>query len=157
MELLTGEFFNTLDEKGRVSLPSRLRSSLTNTLILTQGADDCLWLYPPQEWTRLVKAIMGSTSPFKANSRLVRRRIIGPSQEVEIDKAGRIAIPQSLREFAALSRDCVVLGQYEYVEIWDAARYRSYIEGSKAEYNSGFEELGALLQGEKDVLKKDGV
>ncbi|GHT96936.1 transcriptional regulator MraZ [Spirochaetia bacterium] len=144
-------------KKAGVSLPSRLRAALTNTLILTQGADDCLWLYPPKEWMQLVKVIMDSTSPFKANSRLVRRRIIGPSQEVEIDKAGRIAIPQSLREFAALSRDCVVLGQYEYVEIWDAARYRSYIEGNKAEFNSGFEELGALLQGEKDVSEKDGV
>jgi MraZ protein len=155
MDLLSGEFFNTLDEKGRVSLPSRLRSALTNTLILTQGADDCLWLYPPKEWMQLVQGIMDSTSPFKANSRLVRRRIIGPSQEVEIDKAGRIAIPQSLREFAGLNRDCVILGQFEYVEIWDAARYRAYIDGNKEEFNAGFEELGALLQGAKESPEKE--
>jgi MraZ protein len=152
MEVLTGEFYNTLDDKGRVSLPARLRSALSgNTLVLTQGADDCLWLYPPEEWKTLLRVVMESTSPFLSRSRIVRRRIIGPAQEVEIDRAGRIAVPQSLRDFAGLSKDCVVLGQYEYIEIWDAERYRLYLSASKEDFNSGSEELGALLRGDKEI------
>jgi MraZ protein len=127
MELLTGEFNNTLDDKGRVSLPSRLRSGLPgNILVLTQGVDDCLWLFPPEQWKELSRKLMESTSPFQAKSRMIQRRIIAPAQEVEIDKAGRIAVPQSLREFAGLSKDCVILGIDKYIEIWDAEKYRSY-------------------------------
>src|SRR5512138_2385936 len=97
MELLTGEFRNTLDDKGRVSLPARLRTELPgNILVLTQGVDRCLWLFPPEQWKTLSRKLMETTSPFQARARLVQRRIIAPAQEVEIDKAGRIAVPQSL-------------------------------------------------------------
>ena len=100
MNLLTGEFRNTLDEKGRLSLPARLRSELPGTsLVLTQAVDKCLWLFPPQQWQELSDKLMASTSLFQARSRLVQRRILAPAQEVEIDRLGRISIPQSLREW----------------------------------------------------------
>ncbi|MDR2900231.1 MAG: division/cell wall cluster transcriptional repressor MraZ [Treponema sp.] len=146
MDLLTGEFNNTLDDKGRVSLPSRLRSGLSgNILVLTQGVDQCLWLLPPEQWKELSRKLMESTSPFQARSRLVQRRIIAPAQEVEIDKAGRIAIPQSLREFAGLSKDCVILGIDKYIEIWDADQYRSYWDENKEEFKLAAEELGGVV------------
>lgn len=146
MELLTGEFRNTLDEKGRVSLPARLRAELSgNILILTQGVDRCLWLFQPEQWKALSQKLMATTSPFQARSRLVQRRIIAPAQEVEIDKAGRIAIPQSLREFSALTRDCVILGIEKYIELWSADEYRSYWEDNEAEFQAAAEELGSVL------------
>lgn len=146
MELLTGEFKNTLDDKGRVSLPARLRSELSgNILILTQGVDRCLWLFPPEQWKTLSKKLMETTSPFQARSRLVQRRIIAPAQEVEIDKAGRIAVPQSLRSFAELSRDCVILGIDKYIEIWDAAQYKTYWEENEQEFRAAAEELGSVF------------
>lgn len=146
MELLTGEFRNTLDDKGRISLPVRLRTELPgNTLVLTQGMDDCLWVFPPEQWRTLSKKVMESTSPFQARSRLVQRRIIAPAQEVEIDKAGRIAVPQSLREFADLTKDCVILGIDKYIEIWDAERYRSYWNANEAEFKTAAEELGSVF------------
>ncbi len=146
MDLLTGEFKNTLDDKGRVSLPSRLRTGLPgNILILTQGVDQCLWLYPPEQWKDLSRKLMESTSPFQARSRLVQRRIIAPAQEVEIDKAGRIAIPQSLREFAGLSKDCIILGIDKYIEIWDAEKYRAYWETNEEEFKQAAEELGSVV------------
>lgn len=146
MELLTGEFKNTLDDKGRVSLPSRLRSELPGSiLILTQGVDRCLWLFAPEQWKNLSRKLMETTSPFQARSRLVQRRIIAPAQEVEIDKAGRIPVPQSLREFAALTRDCVILGIDKYIEIWDAGQYRAYWEENEAEFRAAAEELGSVF------------
>ena len=152
MESLTGEFRITLDDKGRLSLPARLRSALTNTtLFLTQGMDDCLWLYPSEEWQSMLKTIMNTTNPFSSRSRNIRRRIIGPSQEVEIDKAGRIPVAQSLREFANLCKDCVVLGQFDYIEIWAEDRYRSYLAANEEEFISGSEELGNLLKSSKDI------
>jgi MraZ protein len=146
MELLTGEFKNTLDEKGRISLPARLRSELPgNVLILTQGVDRCLWLFSPEQWKQLSQKLMEATSPFQARSRLVQRRIIAPAQEVEIDKAGRVAVPQSLREFAGLSRDCVILGIDKYIEVWDADQYKAYWSQNEAEFQAAAEELGSVF------------
>ncbi|HON12527.1 MAG TPA: division/cell wall cluster transcriptional repressor MraZ [Treponema sp.] len=146
MDLLTGEFKNTLDEKGRLSLPVRLRSELPgNILVMTQGVDRCLWLFAPEQWKILSRKLMETTSPFQARARMVQRRIIAPAQEVEIDKAGRIAIPQSLREFAALNRECVILGIDKYIEIWDSDQYKQYWNENEAEFRSAAEELGSVF------------
>ncbi len=89
MNLLTGEFRNTLDEKGRLSLPARMRSELPGlALVLTQGIDKCLWVFPPLQWQEFSQKLMASTSLFQARSRLVQRRILAPAQDVEIDRLG---------------------------------------------------------------------
>ena len=145
MNLLTGEFRNTLDEKGRLSLPARMRSELPGiNLVLTQGVDKCLWLFPPMQWQELSQKLMASTSLFQARSRLVQRRILAPAQEVEIDRLGRISIPQSLREWAGLSRECVILGISKYIEIWNADEYKKYLDDNQDEFLSAAEDLGGL-------------
>ena len=145
MELLTGEYRNTLDEKGRILFPTRLRNELTgNVLILTQALDRCLWLFTPEEWKNLSGKIMESASPFNAQARLVLRRLIAPAQEVEFDKAGRLSIPQSLREYANLSKDCIVLGVNRYIELWDSAEYKTYLEETEASFNEATEELSSI-------------
>jgi len=145
MNLLTGEFRNTLDEKGRLSLPARMRSELPGiNLVLTQGVDKCLWLFPPMQWQELSQKLMASTSLFQARSRLVQRRILAPAQEVEIDRLGRISIPQSLREWAGLSRECVILGISKYIEIWNADEYKKYLDENKDEFLNAAEDLGGL-------------
>ena len=145
MNLLSGEFRNTLDEKGRISLPAKLRGELPgNEFVLTQGVDACLWLFAPEQWNALSKKLIESTSLFAARARLVQRRILAPAQEVEVDKLGRIAIPQSLREFAGLSKDCVILGITKYVEIWDAKAYKNYLATNESEFLAAAEELGGL-------------
>ena len=145
MNLLTGEFRNTLDEKGRLSLPAKLRGELPGSeFVLTPGVDNCLWLFPPEQWAALSKKLIESTSLFAARARLVQRRILAPAQEVEVDKLGRIAIPQSLREFAGLSKECVILGISKYIEIWDGEAYRKYLEDNQSEFLAAAEELGGL-------------
>jgi MraZ protein len=145
MNLLSGEFRNSLDEKGRLSLPARLRSELPNSqLILTQGVDKCLWLFPPEQWEILSRKLMESTSLFQARARLVQRRILAPAQEVEVDKLGRISVPQSLRDWAGLAKECVILGITKYIEIWDADEYRKYWDENESEFRAAAEELGGL-------------
>ncbi|HOV93649.1 MAG TPA: division/cell wall cluster transcriptional repressor MraZ [Spirochaetales bacterium] len=145
MNLLTGQFQNTLDEKGRISLPARMRSELSGTdLVVTQGIDKCLWLFPPLFWQEFSEKVMASTSLFQAKSRLVQRRILAPAQEVEIDRLGRISIPQSLREWAGLTRECVILGITKYIEIWDSQEYRHYMDENEKEFLSATEQLGGL-------------
>ena len=145
MELLTGEYKNTLDEKGRIQLPSKLRGNLSgNVLIVTQSLDRCLWLYTLEEWKNLSSKIMESASPFNTQNRLVLRRLIAPAQEVEFDKSGRLSIPQSLREYAGLAKECVILGINKYMELWDAETYEKYLLENEENFLQAAETLNEI-------------
>lgn len=144
--MITGQFQNSLDDKGRLLIPSRIRGEITgNVLVITRGLDRCLWLFPPEHWRTLSDSLMGAASPFTRKARLLQRRIIAPAQEVELDKAGRINIPQSLQGGAGLKRDCLILGIKKYVEIWDVAEYDAYLSESEEEFQEAAEELGGLV------------
>ncbi len=144
--MLTGEFRNALDDKGRLSIPARVRAELTgDTLVLTRGVDQCLWLFPPEEWKALSESLMRAASPFTKKARLLQRRIIAPAQEVELDRAGRINIPASLLQSAGLSRECIILGINRYLEIWDVEAYDAYLEENESEFQEAAEELGGFV------------
>ncbi len=145
MNLLTGEYRNTLDEKGRILFPSKLRNELeNNVLIVTQALDHCLWLFTPDEWEKLSSKLMESASPFNPKNRLVLRRLVAPAQQIEIDKNGRLSIPQGLRNYASLSKDCVILGIDRYIELWDSETYSKYLEASESSFLDAAEELGSI-------------
>jgi MraZ protein len=144
--MLTGEFRCSLDEKGRLLIPARMRTEVTgNEIILTRGVENCLWLFPPEEWKTFSENLIGSTSLFQEKARLIQRRMIAPAQETEIDKAGRIVIPQTLREYAGLSKDCLILGLKKYIEIWAEAAYQSYLSENEAKFKEAAEELGGRI------------
>lgn len=129
MDLLIGEYRNTLDEKGRILFPSKLRTALTqDSLIIAKSLDKSLWLYTPEYWTELKTKLMENTSLFSRQGRMLRDRLLGMAQVVEFDKAGRISVPQILREYAGLTKDCVIIGVDRYVELWDAEAYRKNVE-----------------------------
>lgn len=145
LSLLTGEFKNTLDEKGRIMFPVKLHSELDGSvLILTRGIDRCLWLFTPVQWKELSSKILETASPFQSQSRSVLRRLVAPAQEVVIDKSRRISIPQSLRDYANLEKDCVILGINKYFELWDSNEYEKYLGESEADFREATEELGNI-------------
>jgi MraZ protein len=144
--MITGEYRNNLDEKGRMLVPSRVRNMIPgNVLVLTRGIDKCLWVYTPEEWKKIASQILDSASVFKSKARLLQRRIIAPAQECEIDKSGRINIPPSLRDSAGLSKEVVLLAMEKYMEIWDEAEYNKYLEESEEDFLAAAEDLGDLL------------
>ncbi len=146
LNLLTGEYNSTLDEKGRIMIPSKLRTGITsNVLIVTQAiVDRCLWLFTPEEWEELSSKIMENASPFSAKNRLIMRSFIAPAQEIEFDKSGRLSIPQSLRSYAGLSKDCTILGNGKYVEIWDNQSYETYLTSNEDNLLEASEELKSI-------------
>ncbi len=143
--IITGEYKNTLDEKGRIMFPAKIRADLPDPrLIVTRGVDNCLWFFTPEEWKKLSDKVMETASLFKAESRSVVRRLIAPAQEVEFDKTGRVSVPQSLREYAGLEKDCVILGLYKYFELWDEKKYGQYLKESESEFLAASEGLGEI-------------
>ena len=145
MDLLTGEYNNTIDDKGRLSFPSKLRGAVNqNVLMITKGLDRCLWLFTSEEWAIFESKVMSNASMMKAKNMQVVRHFIAPAQPVEFDKNGRLSIPQSLREYANLSKDCVVLGIAKYVELWDNATYNEYLKASEDSFRDAVEEFNDI-------------
>jgi len=141
--MITGEFRCSLDEKGRLLIPARMRTEIPGSMvILTRGVEKCLWLFPPEEWKTFSENLIGSTSLFQEKSRLIQRRMIAPAQEAEFDKMGRIIIAQTLREYAELKKECIVLGLKKYMEIWSVASYQLYLDENEAKFKEAAEELG---------------
>jgi MraZ protein len=144
--MITGEFRCSLDEKGRLLIPSRMRTEVAgNVVILTRGVENCLWMFPPEEWKTFSEKLIGSTSLFQEESRLIQRRMIAPAQETEIDKAGRIVVPPTLREYADLKKDCLILGLKKYMEIWSEASYQDYLKENEAKFKEAAEKLGGRI------------
>ncbi len=145
--MITGEYRASLDEKGRILIPSKVRNGIDGgSLVVTRGIDRCLWLFPTEEWKRIAGNLMDSTSLFQSKARMLQRGFIAPAQEAEIDKAGRINVPASLRDYAHLKKECVVLGIENYIEIWDEESYNSYWEANQAEFQQAAEELAKIVR-----------
>lgn len=141
--MLTGEFKYSLDEKGRLMVPQPIRQAIAgNLLVVTRGIDRCIWLFPPQEWQNLAANLIDSSSLFLEKTRLIQRRILAPAQELEIDRSGRLSIPATLREYAGLKKDCIILGMLKYIEIWDEEAYQSYWKENEGLFRDAAEELG---------------
>ena len=125
--MMTGEFRAALDEKGRLLIPTKLRAEITgDTVILTKSVDRCLWLFSAAKWEVFSKAIQESIGMFSPRDLMIQRRIIGSAMELDVDKAGRIGVSSLLREHAGLTKDCVVVGVRNYLELWDEQEYLAY-------------------------------
>mgnify|MGYP003959026265 FL=1 len=114
-------------------------------MFLTQGIDKCLWIYAPDDWQRICDSLMEATNVFQAQARMIKRRIIAPSQETDFDKSGRITVSPALREYAGLHKECVILGIRSYLEIWDEATYREYWNVNEPEFQVAVEQIGKTL------------
>jgi len=141
--VITGEYRYSLDEKNRLLIPARIRAEIAgNSVLMTRGVEQCLWIFTHEEWKKVCQSLIGSTSLFQEKARLMQRRIIAPAQEVEIDRSGRIIIPNTLKEFAGLKKDCIILGIQTYLEIWDEASYAGYLAENEKRFKEAAEEIG---------------
>ena len=117
-----------LDGKGRVAIPARYREALAATgdarLVITADPTRCLLLYPRAEWEPIQQRLMG-LSGFKPGIRNLQRLIVGHADDAELDSSGRILVPPSLRTFARLERDVVLVGQGHRFELWSAPEWQA--------------------------------
>ena len=141
--MFIGEYQHTVDEKGRVAVPAKFRNTLRRGLVVTRGLDNCLFIYPPAEWAKLVVKL--SQLPIaKANTRAFSRLMLAGAMDEELDSQGRVMIPEYLRQFAGLSRQVVIAGVYNRLEVWDAARWATYKQQTEGQSNEIAEALGEL-------------
>lgn len=125
-----------LDEKGRLFLPAKFRDELAEGLVLTRGQERCLYVWPTSEFARMTEQLRQAPVTNKAARDYLRMLFAGASDE-KPDKQGRVTIPQMLRDYAGLDKDCVVIGAMNRVEIWDAEAWQRY----SSEQEQAFAEL----------------
>ncbi len=148
--MLNGEYHNTADDKSRVLIPSKMRSDIVgNVLVVTRGIDNCLWVFPPEEWKKFSQRITAKSSMLNRGTRALQRRIIAPAQECEIDRSGRIQIPAALRQAIGIEpkKEVCVLGLSQYIEIWDVDAYNDYLDQSDSDFEDAAESIGHILTG----------
>jgi MraZ protein len=129
-----------LDEKGRLFLPAKYREELAEGLVITKGQERCLYVFPVEEFQRITEALR--TAPVTAKAVRDYSRVFFASASDETpDKQGRITIPQGLREYAGLRRDCVVIGANTRLEIWDATAWDTYLADQEQAFSELSEEV----------------
>ena len=138
--MFMGEYQHSIDEKGRLIIPSKFRDGLGETFVMTRGLDRCLFVYPMEEWVVLENKL--KSLPFtKADARAFTRLLFSGATDCTLDKQGRINIPANLRAHALIEKDCIVIGVSNRVEIWSASQWQEYFEQSGDSFNEIAEKI----------------
>ena len=138
--LFLGTHAPRLDEKGRMVLPAKFREAFAEGLVMTKGQERCLYVFPVAEFARVTEAMRAAPVTSKGARDYMRVFFAGASDEVP-DKQGRVTVPAALRDYAGLSRDCVVIGAGTRMEVWDAATWSAYLAEQEESFSSLSEEV----------------
>ena len=123
--MFIGEYHHSIDDKSRMAVPAKFRDALKRGAVVTKGLDDCLVVYPQAEWKALADKV--SQLPMsQANSRAFSRFLLSGAMEVELDKQGRMLLPDYLRQYAKMGRKVIVVGLHTRLEIWDEKQWEAY-------------------------------
>jgi len=132
-----------LDTKGRMAIPAKFRSKLGAGAIITRGLDRCLFVFDSKEWETLAQKLI-ALPLAQANSRAFVRLMLAGATDCELDKQGRILIPDYLREYANLKKQVIVAGLYNRIEIWDSENWKQYKSKTESASDEIAEKLGEL-------------
>jgi MraZ protein len=142
--MFIGEYSYIIDHKKRLSIPSKFRKSLGKKAIITRGLDNCLVVYSINEWQKVTKKLESLPSS-KIDARGFSRIILSGAVDVNLDKLGRILIPDYLKKYAGLKKEVMVIGLSNKIEVWDEKNWKDYRQKTEKEIGdmaSRLEELG---------------
>jgi MraZ protein len=142
--MLMGEYIHSMDSKGRLIIPAKFREELGDEFVATRGLDECLFIYPMEEWKSLEKKLK-SLPLTKKDARAFVRFFFSGATECQLDKQGRISIPTNLRDHGQLEKEIVIIGVSNRVELWSKDNWDEYLveaEDSYEDIAETIEELG---------------
>ena len=127
--MFMGEYHHNIDTKGRIVIPNKVRDDLGENFIVTRGLDGCLFVYPKREWDNVIAKY--KEIPDTKNKRQFMRIFLSGATVCEYDKQGRINIPKPLVEYAKLTKDCIIIGVDEKLEIWSKDCWDKFISDNE--------------------------
>jgi len=141
--MLIGEYLHTLDAKKRLSMPAKFRKEIGKKVVITRGLDSCLFLFPQKSWDKIASKL--SDLPFgQADTRGMSRFILAGAVDTEVDNAGRILVPDYLKDFADLKSRVVLAGVSDRIEIWNEKTWEEYKHRIEKGADQMAEKLGDL-------------
>lgn len=141
--MFIGEYQHTLDSKGRIIIPSKFREGLGYEFVMTKGLDDCLFVYPKDEW-KILEDKLKALPLTNRDARAFIRFFFSGATECILDKQGRVVIPANLREHSKLEKDSVIIGVSTRIEIWSKDRWENYIDDDNLSYDIIAEKMAEL-------------
>lgn len=123
--MFVGEYHHTIDDKGRLAMPAKMRRDLEDGAVVTRGVDRCLFVYSRQEWQKLAEKI-AALPLADPKARSFSRTMLAGAMEVEFDKFGRVLLPGYLRDYADLKGEVVVAGLFNRIELWSKSAWTAY-------------------------------
>ncbi|PIS39711.1 MAG: cell division/cell wall cluster transcriptional repressor MraZ [Candidatus Nealsonbacteria bacterium CG08_land_8_20_14_0_20_38_20] len=141
--MFIGEYTYLIDEKKRLAIPAKFRKELGGKAVVTRGIDNCLVIYPLPEWKKLAKKLESLPSS-RLDSRVFVRIMLSGAVDVELDKLGRILVPDYLKNYASLKKNVSILGLSNRIEIWDEEKWQEYKKKTETEVGDIAERLKEL-------------
>ncbi len=141
--MLIGEYKHTVDTKKRLAIPSKLRRELGDKVVVTRGLDNCLFIFPKNQWNKLVKKL--SQLPLgQKDTRGFTRLMLAGASEVSLDKLGRVLVPEYLKKYANLKKNVIIAGVYNRLEVWDEGKWKIFKQSTEKEVDNMAERLSEL-------------
>ena len=138
--MFMGEYHHSIDEKGRLIIPSKFRTELGESFVITRGLENCLFVYSLVEWNKITDKLR--KLPFtKQNARNFNRFLLSGATITELDKQGRANIPSTLVEFASLDKDCIIIGVNDRLEIWSKSKWENFFSENEDKLSDIAEDL----------------
>ncbi len=141
--MFLGEHEHTIDDKGRLTLPAKLRAPFADGIVLTRGLDKCVYAFTPERWQALRDERLAAIDPFSIEGRKIRRYLFTGAAESTLDRQGRVPIPAALGSYAGIDREVVVAGVDDHLEIWDRTAWRTLAEDFEGSAEDVAERLAA--------------
>lgn len=139
--MFMGQYNIIIDNKNRLIIPAKYRNKVTNNLVISRGLDGCLSLYPQEKWDDIANKL-NKLPTSKKQARAYARALLSSASDVELDNKGRLVIPENLRELADLTKNCLIIGVGDYMEIWDEEKWNIYNQ----DIDLSFEEIAEGLE-----------
>ncbi len=141
--MFMGEYSHSIDAKGRLIIPSKLREQLGESFVVTKGLDGCLFIYTNEEWEN-IEAKFREVPLTTKDARKFSRFFFAGASQLDVDKQGRILVPSLLREFAGLKKEVVLVGVLDRVEVWDKEKWESSVDFDDDDMDEIAEHMASL-------------
>jgi MraZ protein len=141
--MFLGEYIYSIDEKKRLAIPAKFRQALGKKVVLTRGLDNCLFLYSWKEWEQLADKL-NNLPLAQADARGFVRLMLAGAMEMDLDRLGRILVPDYLKQYASLGKKTVITGVYNRIEVWDEKKWETYKLRTEKEIGNMAERLKEL-------------
>jgi len=132
-----GSFNYTVDSKGRINIPAKMRKNLSpeanNSFVITRGFEPCIFVYPNDEWLKR-EAEIGKLQQTNPQDRFFTRMLLQYATDAELDGQYRIVLPKELTQYAKIENEVFILGAFDRIEVWNPEEYKKYLDGQQEDY-----------------------